>query len=267
VDLVGYGLGQVQVWLLFLLRAGGFVFVAPLFSSRLGPPQFRIAMGAMLATIAFLAWSPTLHLPADGGLAWFVPAALSEVALGLMLGFAVGLVLVAFQFAGQLIGYQMGFAIVNVLDPHSQNQISLVGEFLFAVVMLCFLSLNLHHDLLGLWYQSYSVAPPGGFSFEQLAAPGSPFLPALTRTCTDMFYLALKIAMPLLAFLLLSDLALGIVARIMPQMNVFIVGIPLKIAVGLFFLSLVLLQFDPLVRHCVMRFINHTGELMASLAT
>ncbi len=156
--------------------------------------------------------------------------------------------MVAVQFAGQLIGYQMGFAIVNVLDPHSQTQISLIGEFLFAVVMLSFLNLNLHHDLIGLWYQSYDIAPPGGFAFASLADPGSAFMPALVRTFDDIFYLALKISLPLVAFLLLADLALGIIARIMPQMNVFIVGIPLKVAVGLFFMSLVVLQFDPVVR-------------------
>lgn len=264
MDLTGYGLGQAQLWLLFLLRAGSFVFVAPLFSTKLGPPQFRVALSFFLAIISFVAWAPALKLP-DLSFAHFIPMAISEVALGLMLGFTVGLVMVAVQFAGQLIGYQMGFAIVNVLDPHSQNQISLIGEFLFAVVMLAFLSLNLHHDLIGLWYQSYDIAPPGGFAFASLADPHSPFLPALVSTFDDIFYLALKISLPLVAFLLLADLALGIVARIMPQMNVFIVGIPLKVAVGLFFLSLVVLQFDPVVRQCTVRFINHSGELMQAL--
>lgn len=265
MELAGYALEHAQLWLLFLLRAGGFIFVAPLFSTRLGPPQFRIGLTVFLALISFVAWAPAVHLP-DITLGSFVPLALSELALGLLLGFSMGLMLVAFQFAGQLVGYQMGFAMVNVLDPHSQNQVSLVGEFMFAVVMLCFLSLNLHHDLLGLWYQSYAIAPPGGFAFAGIADTSSPFLPALVSTCDDIFYLALKISLPLVAFLLLSDLALGIIARILPQMNVFIVGMPLKIAVGLFILSLVVLQFDPLVRQCTVRFLNHSGELMSSLA-
>lgn len=265
MDLLSYTLGQAQLWLLFLLRAGGFIFVAPLFSSRIGPPQFRIGFSFFLAIISFTAWAPSTHLP-EMTTASFVTLALSEVSLGLILGFAAGLVLVAFQFAGQLIGYQMGFAIVNVLDPHSQTQISLIGEFLFVVVMLAFLGLNLHHDMLGLWYQSYAIAPPGGFAFASLADPSSAFLPALVSTFDDIFYLALKISMPLVAFLLLADLALGIIARILPQMNVFMVGIPLKVAVGLFFLSLIVLQFDPLVRQCTVRFINHGGEIMQALA-
>jgi flagellar biosynthetic protein FliR len=81
----------------------------------------------------------------------------------------------------------------------------------------------------------------------------------------DLFILALKVAVPLVAFLLLTDLSLGIIARVMPQMNVFIVGIPLKIAMGLLFLSLVVLQFDPVVRQTTNTFINDAGALLTAL--
>ena len=260
VEILGLGMGAAQVWLLFMLRTLGFVAVVPLFSARAAPPTFRIALTFLLTTIAFIAWMPRAQLP-DTTLASFIPAGVSELVLGLMLGFMTGMVFVAFQYAGQFIGYQMGFAIVNVFDPQTQNQVSLIGEFLFAIVILCFLDLNLHHDFLYLWFQSYDIAPPGVFSLDQYSLTG------ILAMCNDLMILALKIAVPLLSFLMLTDLSLGIIARVMPQMNVFIVGIPLKIAMGLIFLSLVVLQFDPLVRHVTMEFINDAGLLLRDLVS
>lgn len=250
---------QAALWLLFALRALGFIFIVPLFSARSAPPQFRVMLVFFLTMLSFTAWSP-LCTPPGTALQDFVPAAISELILGLMLGFIVGLIFVTFQFAGQFIGYQMGFAIVNVLDPQSQTQVSLIGEFLFAVVLLAFLNLNLHHDFIALWHQSFNIAPPGAWALENFSLAG------LLGACDDLVYLAFKVALPLLAFLMLSDLSLGIVARVMPQMNVFIVGIPLKIAMGLFFLSFVVLQFDPVVRQITLRFVNDAGRLLYDLA-
>jgi len=241
------------------MRTFGFVAIAPLFSARSAPPQFRIVLAFLLASVAFSAWAPRVGQMGTA-VADVIPAALSELVLGMMLGFIVGLIFVTFQFAGQFIGYQMGFAIVNVLDPHSQSQVSLIGEFLFAIVMLSFLNLNLHHDLLGLWHQSYALAPPGEWALTNLE------LTALISAFTNLVYLALKVAIPLLGFLMLTDLSLGIIARVMPQMNVFIVGIPLKIAMGLFFISLLTLQFDPVVRQVTLRFVNDAGQLLHTLS-
>jgi flagellar biosynthetic protein FliR len=251
---------KAQLWLLFMLRTLGFVGIAPLFSARAVPLQFRAVLVIYLTILSFAAWAPAVEQPLPG-LESFVPAALSELVLGMMLGFIVALVFVTFQFAGQFIGYQMGFAIVNVLDPQTQDQVSLIGEFLFAAVMLAFLSLNLHHDLIGLWFQSYDLAPPGSYAFQQMG------LGTLVAYGDDLVILALKVAMPLIAFLLLTDLSLGIIARVMPQMNVFIVGIPLKIAIGLLMLSLLVLQLDPVVRQATNEFINDAGRLLAELAT
>jgi flagellar biosynthesis protein FliR len=259
------------VWLLFMLRTLGFIAVAPFFSARNAPVQFRIFLVFLMTSISFAAWSPLAVSPGSAP-ARFFPAAVNELLLGLILGFLVGLIFVTFQFAGQFIGYQMGFAIVNVLDPQSQEQVSIIGQFLFAVATLVFFGLNLHHDLLGVWHVSYEMAPPGHWSFAGLArstmlgAQEVPvWLPWLGAVCGQMMWLALKIALPLLAFLMLTDLALGIIARVMPQLNVFIVGIPLKIAMGLFFLSILLLQFDPIVREATNRFVDHAGQFLHML--
>ena len=268
MEALGFTPDMAALWLLFLLRTLGFVAVVPFISARNTPIQFRIFLVFLLTSISFAAFSPLAASPGAAP-ARFIPAAVNELMLGLALGFLVGLIFVTFQFAGQFIGYQMGFAIVNVLDPQSQEQVSIIGQFLFAVSTLAFFALNLHHDLLGVWYASYELAPPGHWSFAGLGGTtllGAQEAPVwmvwLGATMLQMMWLALKIALPLLAFLMLTDLSLGIIARVMPQLNVFIVGIPLKIAMGLFFLSVLLLQFDPVVRLATNRFINHAGQFL-----
>ncbi len=268
MEVLGFTTDTAAVWLLFLLRTLGFVAVAPFISARNAPVQFRIFLIFLLTAISFAAFSPLAVSPGAAP-AQFVPAAVHELLLGLVLGFLVGLIFVTFQFAGQFIGYQMGFAIVNVLDPQSEEQVSIIGQFLFAAATLAFFALNLHHDLIGVWYASYELAPPGHWSFAglggsaMLGAQEVPvWLPWLGAVFGQLMWLSLKVALPLLAFLMLTDLALGIIARVMPQLNVFIVGIPLKIAMGLFFLSVLLLQFDPIVRLATNRFIDHAGQFL-----
>ena len=264
MGLADYAVQQTMLWLLFLLRALGFVFLAPLFSVRSAPPIFRFGLGFLLAVLAYIAWAPTganAAWSAPHSFAEFLPLAVSEIILGLGLGFFTSLAFVAIQWAGSLIGYQMGFAIVNVLDPHSQTQSSIIGEFLFAVSMLVFLDLNLHHDILRLWHQSYTLAPPGSFSL----GAASPML--LGGVMGEVSQLALQLALPLMAFLLLADLALGILARILPQMNVFAVGLSLKIGLGLLLLSFYVLGLDPAVRKAVYASINEAGAWLHAIAT
>jgi flagellar biosynthetic protein FliR len=125
--------------------------------------------------------------------------------------------------------------------------------------MLAFLNLNLHHEMIYLWHQSFDLAPPGSFDFAGLNVD------LLIQVGDDVFIMALKIAIALLSFLMLTDLSLGIIARVMPQMNVFIVGIPLKIALGMFFLSLLVLQLDPVMHDLMKRFIDDAGLLLRQI--
>lgn len=260
MELIANLLALEQQLLLFLLRTSAFIVVAPFLSARFAPPQFRIALAVFLSITAWAAWGPG-HFPQalpPGAEGWgrFIPMALSEVLLGLLLGFFCGLFFAAFQFAGSIAGYQMGFSIVNVLDPHTQQQQSIIGDFLFVCATLAYLELNLHHNLIGAWYQSYALAPPGQFDLGAIP------LSLLGAAMGGMLLLALKIAMPITAFLLLIDLALGILARVVPQLNVFIVGIPLKTAVGLGVLSAMVLALNPLVRQGAREFFNYAGVIL-----
>ncbi len=234
--------GPLQLWLLFALRAMAFLLSAPIFSARFVPLQFRVYMAFLMAVIAYSAWAPQQGA-ATMAAGDFVMAAINELLLGLVLGTILSLVLLAFQFAGSLAGYQMGLSIVNVLDPSSQQQVSLLGDFLFACATVAFLELNLHHDVLQLWQHSLDVAPPGSFALQS----GNAEFTLVVAAITDLLRLGLQISMPLVLFLILVDAALGILARVVPQLNIFVIGTTAKTAIGLILLSLLVLEIDALI--------------------
>src|SRR5690606_4570787 len=149
----------------------------------------------------------------------------------------------------------IGFGMVNVIDPQTGMQIPMMAQFKFAVAMLVLFVVNGHHALLLALSQSFSVLPVG---FAHMSG-------AVARVGIDafgqMFVLALRIALPVVAALFVTDVALGIVARTVPQINVFFVGIPLKIGVGLVILVVVL----PVYVAVIGRILGGHGEMMQAL--
>ena len=258
MELTDY-LGQLGLlWLLILLRTMGFIFLAPIFSAQGVPVLVRILLGFLLANVVYAFYIPSAGLKLlDDSM--FLPCALQELALGMLLGFITSLLFVAFQLAGELIGYQIGFAVVNVFDPSTQTQTSIIGQFLFTAAMLVFVGTGQHLEILRLWLASYELLPPGSWMIEHFETQ------TIVAICSSLFLIALRIALPLIAFLILIDLALGILARVMPQMNVFFVGIPVKIVLGLLFLALVTTELGSNVRRTKDTFINHCGQMMREL--
>jgi flagellar biosynthetic protein FliR len=163
-----------------------------------------------------------------------------EVSFGALLGFVSLLLFLGIQLAGQIIGFQMGFAIVNVIDPSTQTQVSIVSEFKYIIAILIYLTINGHHYLISAVVQSFQLIPPGTINFSHATSD------LISRACSDIFVIAVKVAAPAMITLFLTSLALGIIARTVPQMNVFIVGFPLKIGVGLMILAAGLSYFGNL---------------------
>lgn len=224
---MAYWLDQFHIFLLVLLRVSALLVVAPIFGHRLYLARAKVGMAFMISLVIF----PTV---ADGGLdipEGFLPYAfvlVREILMGIVLGFSVLLLFIGIQFAGQLAGLQMGFGIVNVIDPQSYEQISIIGQFLNILAVLLIFSLDGHHIILNGLMASFEAVPLGGVVFK---APVATKLIALTSA---LFAVAIKISAPILIALFLVSVAMGVLARTVPQMNVFIVGFPVQLAVGLF---------------------------------
>lgn len=224
---------SLESFLLILARLSGLFLIAPIFSSRQIPGRVKILLLVVLsATMAY--FIPVKYAFTIPNGAYFVAALIVEMAVGFTVGFVAYVVFAAIQLAGQIMDMQMGFGIVNVVDPQTGTQIPLMGNLTQMLALLIYLGINGHHYLLQAIAQSYKVIPVLGFHFNR------GLWDLLLEISVYMFVIGVKIALPFLAALLTADVAMGFIARTVPQMNVFIVGLPLKILLGLFTLLVLL---------------------------
>ena len=216
---------QFQIFMLVFVRVIGIVGVSPFFGHRalIGPTNAGRSL--MIAMTLFAAVPVTIEPVTD--LVSYVLVAAKELVLGMLFGFVARLVFFAVQFAGEVIGLDIGFGVVNVIDPLSPEQISIIGTFKNLIAIITFLIIDGHHILLQALSKSFDMVPIGGISLSAAVGTG------IIEMTAAGFTMAIQIAAPVITALFLTSLALGIVARTVPQMNVFIVGFPVQLAVGL----------------------------------
>jgi flagellar biosynthetic protein FliR len=219
-------------FLLTLFRISLVLFLLPFFGG-IGVPN---TVKAALCLVLTLAVWPALSF--DGSYMPNHPFQMvlllgGEILIGLGLGLLVRILFAAVQMGGQILGFQMGFAMINVVDPMTGTNAAITSHFLYMTTLLVFLTLNGHLFLLSGLAESFSIIPPGGILLN-------PFLGStMLDYAGQIFVLAIKIAAPVSAAIFLVDLALALVGRASPQMNVLIIGFPVKIAVGFFFLGII----------------------------
>jgi flagellar biosynthetic protein FliR len=161
----------------------------------------------------------------------------SEVMIGLTLAFITQIIFAAVEFSGQIIGMQMGLTISSIIDPSqgTQTQIMSVIQTLFATLM--FLSLNIHHLFIRAIMDSFKVIPLGGWHLS------GELVNFLVMRTADIFIIGIRLAAPVMVALILATVALGIMARAFPQMNIFMISLPLNIGLGLVVLGMTLTIF------------------------
>ena len=216
--------------LLVSLRIAPLFFMAPVFGSVPAPNLFRV--GLIVALAASLVTATGLSLPAaPSGLTGVIALGAGELVIGAAFAFGLAAAFAAFLFAGRLLDFQLGFGIANLIDPVSRTQAPLIGTGLNLLALTLFFVLDGHHLLLRALAFSLEHFPPGRALGElNFAAIGAQF--------GVMFTLGLALAAPTLLAVLLLDVGFAVASRTMPQMNVFIVAIPFKIALGLLVLAL-----------------------------
>jgi flagellar biosynthetic protein FliR len=217
-------------FLFILVRVASLLFAIPFFESHNVPILVKTALAMAVAWLLLPqvhSPSPSLNTPPVA----FALGIASEVAIGLIIGFMLQLVFVGVQLAGQTAGYQMGFAIANVVDPASSMQIPMLSQFLNLFALMIFLSLNMHHYFIKVLVDSFKIIPFWGAQFD-----GNIFN-LMIQMVSNAFVIAVKIGAPVMVSLLLTSVALGLIARTVPQMQIFIVAMPVKIILGLLFLG------------------------------
>lgn len=223
-------MNTIIAFMLVLCRMGGMLVSAPLFNMRSVPAQVKIGLAVATAIILFPLHSAHLVVPKD--LIQFSLLAIQESVIGLILGFVANLIFMGLQIAGEYISMQMGLSTASILDPVTQTQSAMIGQFFFYLGGLLFLNLNIHHGLILGIDRSFDWIPLGHFIGEGKLTGGL-MTERLIKLTSDMFIVALMVGVPLMGILLILEVAVGFVAKVMPQMNAFMVAIPLKVALGL----------------------------------
>lgn len=217
---------QFVLFMLLFARITSLIVAAPAFGHQSVPVQVKVGVGAFIALVMFPAAQATSPLP-DLQFAVFVLTVVKEIMVGLVLGCALGVLFSGIRYAGELISFSMGLSLANIFDPESSQQTPVLGEFIYLVTLLIFFALNGHHFVLEALQLTYAAVPVGGFTM------GPALADRLVALAGTVFVVAVKVAAPVMVAIFLTNVSLSILARVMPQMNVFIVSFPLNIAVGL----------------------------------
>jgi flagellar biosynthesis protein FliR len=256
---VGMLLNGFDVFILVLVRMTGLFVTAPIFGRRNVPVYLKIGFSFFLAVILV----NTLTVPKPeyfNNIYDFAFLVLKEFLVGITIGYVSFLVFSSIYLAGQLIDMQTGFSMVSVLDPMSNIQVPVTSNFYFIISMLIFLSINGHHLLIQALFSSYKMIPLGNASFNQN------LMNDIIRVFGDIFIIGFKISAPIIAAILITDVALGVISRTMPQLNVFVVGMPLKIILGVLIIYFSIPVFTEVVSWMTGRMNTEVFKFMSDMS-
>lgn len=254
MDIFNYDPTTVLSLILTMMRVSIVMFMLPVFSTNNIPVLVK---GAVTIVFTLGVWP---HLALSGSLMPQHPfdvalMALGEVFIGLVLGLAINFLFMGIQSGGELLGFQMGFTMINFADPLTGNQTGMTAFFLWMVSLLTFLALDGHLYMIKGFAASFAIIPPGSLFI------GENLLWEVLALSSQVFTLALKIAAPVMVAIFMVEVALGLVARTSPQIHIMEFGFPVKIGVGFFFVGLLLVIMSQQIEW----FIRGMDSMMANL--
>ncbi|MEJ9280188.1 flagellar biosynthetic protein FliR [Ureibacillus thermosphaericus] len=215
---------QFSVFLLMFVRISAFFVTVPFFSYRTIPPQLKILLALMLAWMMYYTIQ-TEVIPIDGN---YILLIMKEAMIGLIIGLAATIIISIVQIAGGFIDFEMGFAMANIVDPLTGAQSPMMGQFFNLLILYLLIATNGHHLILDGIYYSYQFIPINHFPNFGDAGMAE----FTVKLIAVVFSVAFQMSAPLVAALFLLTLAIGIIGKTVPQLNIFIIGFPLKIIVG-----------------------------------
>lgn len=226
---------QIDVFLLIFVRMLAFFLMLPVISGASIPGVIKITLTLCVSSVIFISGTVT-EISYHSSVAGYFILLLTEFLTGIFMGYVLYFIFSILYYTGQMIDYQIGLSMMSVLDPITQIQVPIVGNlFYLAASALLVVSGGLHSFIAAFFY-SYQVLPVGTASL----LGNAPLAWYILTLLTEFIVLGVKIALPIVGSILLIDVALGIMVKAVPQMNVFVVGMPIKLLAGLFLLLSVL---------------------------
>lgn len=222
----------LEYFLLVLVRVSAMVFVMPIFSDRNIPVKVKAGISFFLAFFACTIID--YHAVSYTGVIGYSIIVVKEAITGLLIGMAANLSLYILDFSGHMISLDLGLSMATEFDPTSNMQSTVISNFLKYSFMLMFLATDMHYYIIDALFATFKTIPVGGMK------PNGGIVSSMVRYITDYFIIGFRIILPIFSCILIINIVLGILARIAPQMNMFVIGMQLKIFVGLVVLYFVM---------------------------
>lgn len=256
MDIFSISYQEFKIFFLVLIRVSIILLMFPFFNARVIPVLSKAGLALIVAIILFPVLNNEMAAFPDTVFG-VLQLIIAELIIGMVLGLLVQIFFEGVRMMGQLVGFQTGFAITNILDPQSGVQVSIFSNMAYMAAIVIFLLLNGHHILLSAIRESFKIIPVGSLGLN------SAMLNKMILLYGEMFVIAIKIGAPAVAALLFVQVAFGLITKLMPQMNIMIVAFPVQIVVGLLFFGIslnVLLGF-------MERYLGGLGALLVNTMT
>lgn len=224
MQMLGYTSNDFYLFLLILVRVSGIFIYSPIFSSQNIPMYIKFFLSAVLAAVILSTGIPSTTFVFD---AYYPLLLIKELMFGIVFGYISYLFTSVFFTMGQIVDLNMGFGMANVIDPQNRMQVSLFGNFLYIYSLLIFLMMDGHHLLIRAFLHSYEKIQIGMFSFS------SSQIDLIADVFSKSFEIGVTLSFPIILIIFVSEVVLGVLSKTIPQLNIFVVGLPLKIILGI----------------------------------
>lgn len=250
---------NVEFYMLVIVRISAFLAVAPFYSITNVPRKLKVGLATFLGImmISMIDYTPLKY----NGVIGYGLLVVKDAIVGLVLGYMASICTYILNFAGQLIDMEIGFSMAQVLDPTTRLQTTVTGNYYSYMVMLLMMVTNMHYYILSAILDSFRLVPVGDVVLE-----GSLY-EIMGQFMSDYFVIGFRIVLPIFAATLVINVVLGILARVAPQMNMFVIGMQLKIFAGLIILFLMVDMLPQVADFIFKEMKNMMSIMMAALAS
>ena len=222
-----FSIYDLEYFLLILTRVSCFVFVAPFFSMRNTPARVRIGLSFFTSILLYQTLTPS-NIVVYSTVMEYAVIVMKEAVAGLLIGFGAMICTSIVNFAGAIVGMEIGLSMATLMDPNSRESTSITGIFYQYILMMMMIVTGMYRYLFGALADTFILIPVNGAVFH-----GDSLVDAMIQFLSDYIIIGFRIVLPVFCTILLLNAVLGVLAKVSPQMNMFAVGIQLKILVGL----------------------------------
>ncbi len=245
-------INKYELFLIVFVRCSGIFLVSPFFSSQNIPNRFKVGLIFFLSIIL----TSTLQISVSDLEIPMIVLIFKELLVGSIIGFISYIFFSSFYVMGQIVDMNIGFGMINVVDPQNRIQVPLMGNFYYILAFLLLLTIDGHHTIINSIVDSYEFIPIGAFKITENIAY------FIINLISKMFILGFRLSMPVFFTMFLLDILLGILVRTIPQMNIFVVGLPLKIFIGIIAILISIPVFNGIVSNSFKELIEDINILL-----